>query len=473
MKKYFTFNFLVGLLILSFLSTTLLAQNTFYKKYGHEGIEWGQFVIETNGGGYAIVGSTNSMGAGNYDVWLLVTDSNGDTLWTKTYGGPNDDQGYCVRQTADNGFIVAAHKTVEGNYKDGWVFKTDAVGNIEWERFFGTDLNGESVTSIVPSTDNTFIACGNMASKSYVFKIDDLGQVIWENSYFPNQSSSTSSICKANDNLYAVVGSFQSQSAGDWFPNIFTIDNDGNLGYQLTYMNPGYFTFVIATSNDNFIFGGIENGQNVVYNNLLDGMEQWVYYYDSQYNSSARAATETANGNVVVTDNSWYASLRELDINNADVLWARTSDFGIDYPKYVNLSSTNDNGIIITGYTSNHELVLVKTLQNGGMSGIDANNFTDNSISMSENYPNPFIANTNFSVSVAASKMVKLYVVDIHGNVVTNLLNKKLAPGDYSFSWNGNNSNGSACAPGTYYLVLKTNNGVVASRKMIKIGNAN
>jgi hypothetical protein len=73
------------------------------------GTEWdnGFSVQQTTDGGYIVAGSTSSYGAGAYDVYLIKTDSNGDTLWTKTIGDINSNSGHCVQQTADGGYIVA------------------------------------------------------------------------------------------------------------------------------------------------------------------------------------------------------------------------------------------------------------------------------------------------------------------------------------------------------------------------------
>jgi outer membrane protein assembly factor BamB len=63
----------------------------------------GYSVQQTTDGGYVIVGRTNSFGAGNYGVYLIKTNANGDTLWTKTIGGSNADDAYSVQQTTDGG----------------------------------------------------------------------------------------------------------------------------------------------------------------------------------------------------------------------------------------------------------------------------------------------------------------------------------------------------------------------------------
>jgi hypothetical protein len=473
MKKYLEFRFFLGVISFLFLAGSLSAQSTFYKKYQHEVKQWGNCVIETSDGGYAVVGVTTSTDyVYQADVWLLKTDSSGDTLWTKTFGASDQDEGFCLIETSDHGFIIAATKAIPQHYNDGWVFKTDANGNMEWEHLFGTGLNGESASSIVPAGENTFLISGNLESKSYVFKIDIEGNILWEQSYFPNQNSSTTSICRLNNNTFAVVGSFQMYSGGGWYPNLFTIDSTGNLGYQLTYslLGEGGFNFIINTIDGGMIFGGAENGENVVYKNSLTGVEEWSYrYYQEEWNQGVRSAVQTSDNNIVITDNTFYASMRKLNITSGDTLWTRTSSFNDEYPIYTNLTTTSDNGIIITGYNGDNDLVLVKTMENGSVSGVENHNSIQKSITLNQNFPNPFNERTELSFHLSKYESVELYITDMNSKRIRTIIKKSLAPGEYKFIWEGDSVNGMDCPSGIYYAVLRTNNGITKTRKMIKI----
>ena len=75
--------------------------------YGGEGGEQANAIEQTADGGYIIAGWTTSFGEGNYDIYVIKTDSSGDTLWTRTYGGARADGARSIRQTSDGGYIIA------------------------------------------------------------------------------------------------------------------------------------------------------------------------------------------------------------------------------------------------------------------------------------------------------------------------------------------------------------------------------
>jgi hypothetical protein len=77
-----------------------------------------------------IAGWFESYGAGA-DVYQIKTDAQGDTLWTRTYGGVRHDRGYSVRQTSDGGYIIAGYTwSFSAGGDDVYLIKTDANGNV-------------------------------------------------------------------------------------------------------------------------------------------------------------------------------------------------------------------------------------------------------------------------------------------------------------------------------------------------------
>ena len=100
------------------------------QSFGGSNDDYGESVRLTNDGGYVVAGWTNSYGNGNYDVWLIKINSNGGEEWSQNFGGSNTDIGKSIRQTVDGGFIIAGltNSYGNGNY-DVWIIKTDPEGN--------------------------------------------------------------------------------------------------------------------------------------------------------------------------------------------------------------------------------------------------------------------------------------------------------------------------------------------------------
>ena len=165
------------LLLLPLLFITVLSFGQgWFKKYGGVGYEYGGGVQQTTDGGYIFAGITNSFGNGQSDVYLIKTDSQGDTVWTNTYGGSgNDYVGSDVQQTTDGGYIIT------GGYELNLI-KTDMNGLEQWNKTFGETSNFTYGVNVQQTTDGVYIFCGNTTPGNgytdlYLIKTDGNGDV--------------------------------------------------------------------------------------------------------------------------------------------------------------------------------------------------------------------------------------------------------------------------------------------------------
>jgi len=144
-------------------------------------MESGTEVHQTNDGGFIIIGeATHSTGDNDFDIILIKTDSSGDTLWTRAYGGELNDFGKGVQQTSDGGYIIIGeidHSAAKNG--DIWLLKTDTLGDTLWTKRFSSDVVNDFASDIQLTADGGFILAGRLASNVWLTKIDSSGNIMW------------------------------------------------------------------------------------------------------------------------------------------------------------------------------------------------------------------------------------------------------------------------------------------------------
>jgi len=308
------------------------AQITFQKTFGGNQSTFGYSVQQTTDGGYIMTGLT-SFGAGNEDVYLIKTDSHGNTLWKKTYGGIDSDCGFSVQQTADGGYIIVGYsESFTGGTSDVYLIKSDANGNQIWTKTFGGSRNDQG-NSLHQTSDGGYIIAGSTNSffnqafdtHLYLIKTDSNGDSLWTRTFGATDDIHCgSSVLESADGGYVTCGIFFSRTS------LLKIDVQGNLIWNKTF---GILGCSIVSSFLQFANGGY----------IITG------------------SVSFGPGNVDV-----YL-IKTDTIGN--VLWTKT--FGGSHDDYgQSVQQTSDNGYIIAGYTNsfgtgNFDTYLIKTDVNG------------------------------------------------------------------------------------------------------------
>lgn len=244
------------------------------KTYGGSDDERAMKIINTNDGGFAVIGYSRSndgdvsFNNGFYDYWLIKLDASGNLQWEKTHGYPGNDQGQSLIQTSDGGYFLTGFLDVSASNGEGnddripreplhgvgefWGIKTDANGDFQWRRYFGGMDNDRSY-GVVETDNGDFLMVGNSESidfditnpiGSYDFwavRINDMGDLIWAKNYGGTDIDIAYGITKSQDGNYFIYGDTRSidvdvtnakGNADGW---VIKINDAGELLWQKTY----------------------------------------------------------------------------------------------------------------------------------------------------------------------------------------------------------------------------------------------
>jgi len=134
------------------------------KTFGGENDDEAYSVIQTSDGGHALAGYTDSYGAGGEDFWLVKTDSSGNMEWSENFGGTGSDMACSVIQTSDGGYTLAGYTGSYGaGMYDFWLVKTDSSGNEVGSRTFG-GAGDDYAYSAVQTSDGGYVIAGSTES---------------------------------------------------------------------------------------------------------------------------------------------------------------------------------------------------------------------------------------------------------------------------------------------------------------------
>ncbi len=190
-----------------------------------------------NGGTYSVNGDI-SLNKGQDDVWVVKVDSIGNIQWQKTYGGNQSERSRTILQTPDKGFIVAGTTNTVNNGDvlnvtqtdyNYWVFKTDSLGVLQWQKTYGGE-SYEDANQMIATIDGGYAIIGYTASFGgdvngnhfggtpedyWLLKINNAGAIQWQKtmgSGFPEQGYS---VLQTISGAYMVAGKKNAGNSGD------------------------------------------------------------------------------------------------------------------------------------------------------------------------------------------------------------------------------------------------------------------
>ncbi|MFH2141026.1 MAG: T9SS type A sorting domain-containing protein [Bacteroidota bacterium] len=420
--------------------------------YGGSNSETIRKIIQTNDGGFACFGYTESNDfdvSGNHgelDFWLIKINSNGNLEWQKCYGGSDNEHSYSIIQTNDNGYLLVGDTysydgdAIDNNgFQDCFLVKTDSMGNIEWNHCYG-GTDGDKACAVIQTYDNGYLISGGSSSNDidvsgnhggsdlWVFKIDSVGNLNWQKCYGGSEGDGAYDMQQINNNEIVIAGVTNSNDGdvtghhglSDYW--IISIDTIGCLNWQKCYggSHPDGLLSFYYTSNKEFILAGGSYSSDGDINSHIGSLDCWIVKLDSV-------------GNLI-----WEKSFGGTGIEQA-ISISQTAD-----ESAVFIGATESNDVDISGNHGSYDILLAKL---GNINQVDEikNN------SLINLFPNP----ANHNIQISHNELVKK--VEIYNMV-----------GELKSSINSNNMsislNIGSYANGVYLIKIITSNNIYKSK---------
>jgi hypothetical protein len=324
----------------------------FIKTFGGSKNDVLQSVVKTSDGGYATLGYTqsndgdiNNKNNEDFDFWLMKFAADDTLLWSKTYGGTNDDRGTDIITTNDGGFALLGYSksadgdvTLNAGAQDFWILKISNTGAILWQKTFGY-AGADTGTALLQTKDNGFLVTGVLDvsasngqgnSKSakhaggdiWVLKLASNGSLEWSKYFGGSFTDIPFGVVETSDNEYIIAASSDSKD--------FNISN-----------NKGSYDFwILKVASDGILvweksFGGSE----------IDEPRAIVATNDGNF----MIVGDTRSSNKDISNNNGGADLWMLKIStNGILIWEKTIG-ATSFDVARSISKTDDHGFIIAG----------------------------------------------------------------------------------------------------------------------------
>ena len=471
---------MILILFLVILSTSGFSQ-TWTKTYGTTSSdEEGEVVQQTFDGGYIITGKTSPFNKWYHDLLLVRTDNSGDALWTKTYGGTSFSAGVDVKQTIDNGFIISGYfSSLESNNFDFWLLKTDSNGDTLWTNTFGGSYNDYG-SSVFQTDDGGYVIIGSTESYGaggsdfWIVKTDASGDSLWSKTYGGSYHEIAFEAQATSDGGYIIAGYTQLQgflNSDVWLVKLFS---NGEVDWTQTYGGDqdDLAYSVNETADAGYILSGTTrsfgSGYDDVYLIKTDmyGDSIWTKTFGGLSNDAGNSVIETAEGDFLVCGNTFSFSedgdmdlwLIKTDISGY-TLWTKMYGGGGNELGY-SVIETFDGRLTACGFTETYDTgerdvwLLHLEADGGGYWGIDETiNPTSSSFELKQNYPNPFVGSTTIEYFIPSSGIVSLKMYDLSGRLINTLVSEKTPAGRHSIQFEEN-----GLKAGIYYYRLQSGN---------------
>ncbi len=260
------------------------SQITFEKNFGDTLFQDGQCALQTADGGFLVAGRGQDS-TGRYDILLMKTDSMGNLIWTKSWGGASSDFAATIKPTADGGYVMAAttysFSSQPATNSDWWIFRFDANCDTVWTRIVN-NIGNDRMYDAIETSDGSILGCGWISLGGYargtIRKFSASGALLYTFSLGSGANSFAQSVVELPNSHYMLVGSrFQTTFGAD------LVELDTALNYVTDYFFNLPSTGEVAQKLERLPQGGYMLAAKTGY--IIDRFDIWLLRLNDSFDT--------------------------------------------------------------------------------------------------------------------------------------------------------------------------------------------
>jgi len=455
----------------------------FMHAYGPFPFNFGMCVHQETDTGYVILSNVSGL-MGSNNVQLFKIDKNGAYVWDKLYSDSALFWAEKMVKTPDNGFLISGYTNKNNlNAYDVFLYKTDSVGNLQWQRTYGGCDWDFGLNVAVDNNGNYFVcgstySFGNGHTDMYMLKVNPQGDTLWTRTFGGVYEDVATSVDVCENGDIIVAGYTKSMGQGDFDAILLRYSNDGDYLFHKTYGGPECEKIyaVYELYNNDIVMGGhtasFGNGGDDYYFIYTDplGAEQWYRTAGGNAYERSFCMNLTADSGYVLSGETVGPGYYDIYFYKMlpDGYWHYSTGHGsLDQQKAYasHILHTLDGGYIIVGTTYGFgsglcNIYVIKT----GIDGLtepynNINEHFPDSYKALNIYPNPANSLARIQISNPSSENTVFKLYNALGKLV---FLENLEPALRNFDIHTD-----YLAPDIYYYMWQNKNNILHSGKII------
>lgn len=320
----------------SLVGSVVASPTLWSRTYGGTEQDLAHSVEQTSDGGYIITGYTESFGAGETDVWLVKTGENGNMVWNRTYGGANSDAGLSVQQTEDGGYIVAGHT--------GWL---EELPYDKTNPFYMIPANRPH----------------EFHFDAYLVKTDGNGNLLWNRTYSSEGDDYGQSVKQTSDGGYVITGytrafGIAGGDSDDCDVWLFKTDGEGDVEWSRMYGEEknDRGESVLQTLDGGYVIAGEKGGDLWLIKTDSNGYVAWNKTYGGNGGDHGVSIIQTSDGGYAIAGSTSSFGAGDSDgwllktDPDGNMGWNYTYG-GSESDTFWSVQQTADGGYLMAGNT--------------------------------------------------------------------------------------------------------------------------